>query len=94
MKAFLSGTGRANAICSSDPAPDPELPARVARIERTYARLGLPCRFRLTPLDPPGLEALLRTRGYADGEETIAMRPPSPCSGGWGCRRSIGTATW
>jgi ribosomal protein S18 acetylase RimI-like enzyme len=71
LKAFLGGTGRANSVCSTDPAPDPELPARVARIEAIYARLSLPCRFRLTPLDPPGLEPLLRARGYVDGEETI-----------------------
>ncbi|MFC7690843.1 GNAT family N-acetyltransferase [Paeniroseomonas aquatica] len=77
LKAFLGGTGRANAVCSTDPAPDPELPARVARIEACYARLGLPCRFRLTPLDPPGLEALLRERGYADGEETIVHAGPA-----------------
>lgn len=77
LKAFLGGTGRANAVCSTDPAPDPELEARVARIEQAYARLGLACRFRLTPLDPPGLEALLRARGYADGEETIVHAGPA-----------------
>lgn len=77
LKAFLGGTGRANAVCSTDPAPDPDLPVRVGRIEASYARLGLPCRFRLTPLDPPGLDTLLRARGYADGEETIVLAGPS-----------------
>ena len=77
LKAFLGGTGRANAVCSTDPAPDPDLPARIARIEALYTRLGLACRFRLTPLDPPGLEALLRARGYADGEETIVHAGPA-----------------
>jgi GNAT superfamily N-acetyltransferase len=77
FKAFLGGTGRANAASSIDPAPDPELAARVARIEAQYARLGLTCRFRLTPLDPPGLEALLLARGYAEGDATIVHAGPS-----------------
>ncbi len=77
-KLFLGGTGRGNAVSSLDPAPDPGLPARVARIEALYARHGLPCRFRLTPLDPPGLEPLLIGRGYAEGEETIVHAGPLP----------------
>ena len=76
LKAFLGGTGRANAVSSTDPGEDADLAARVARIEARYAGLGLPCRFRLTPLDPPGLETLLRSRGYADGEETIVHAGP------------------
>ena len=77
-KLFLGGTGRSNAVSSLDPAPDPGLPACVARIEALYARHGLPCRFRLTPLDPPGLEPLLIERGYAEGEETIVHAGPLP----------------
>jgi GNAT superfamily N-acetyltransferase len=77
-KLFLGGTGRGNATSSLDPAPDPGLPARVARIEALYARHSLPCRFRLTPLDPPGLEPLLIGRGYAEGEETIVHAGPLP----------------
>jgi hypothetical protein len=72
LKAFLGGTGRANSCCSLDPAPDPGLADRIARIEATYHRLGLPSRFRSTPLDPPGLAALLLARGYApDREESV-----------------------
>jgi GNAT superfamily N-acetyltransferase len=85
LRAFLGGTGRANAACSLDPAPDPELPERVARIEAHYASLGLPCRFRSTPLDPPGLPALLAGCGYREAEGAVILAgtvPPldDPCA--------------
>ncbi|MFC7476190.1 GNAT family N-acetyltransferase [Dankookia sp. GCM10030260] len=77
LKAFLGGTGRANACCSLDPAPDPGLADRIGRIEATYHRLGLASRFRSTPLDPPGLAVLLRDRGYApDTEESVVYAGP------------------
>ena len=77
LKAFLGGTGRANSCCSLDPAPDPDLAARIARIEATYHRLGLTSRFRSTPLDPPGLAAALVARGYAiDKDDTIVHAGP------------------
>ena len=41
LRAFLGGTGRANATSSLSAAPDPELEARITRIEAHYARLGL-----------------------------------------------------
>lgn len=80
MKAFLGGTGRANACCSLDPSPDPDLPARVARIEAAYHRLGLVSRFRSTPLDPPGLAAVLRHRGYVEEKEVSLVKagPAAP----------------
>ncbi|WP_043360517.1 N-acetyltransferase [Belnapia sp. F-4-1] len=80
-KLFLGGTGRANAASSLDPAPDPALASRIARIEALYARHGLACRFRLTPLDPPGLEPLLAACGYAEGDETIVHAGPLPPHG-------------
>lgn len=70
VRSFLGGTGRANAACSLDPAPDPELAARVARVAAHYRRLGMTPRFRSAPLDPPGLEALLRAGGWADADES------------------------
>jgi ribosomal protein S18 acetylase RimI-like enzyme len=73
LRAFLGGTGRANAACSLDPAADSGLAARVERIEAHYARLGLPCRFRSTPLDPPGLPPLLAARGYYEAEGALVM---------------------
>jgi len=73
LRGFLGGTGRANAASSLDPAPDPDLAARVGRIEAHYARLGLPCRFRSTPLDPPGLVGLLGERGYREAEGALVM---------------------
>ena len=76
LRAFLGGTGRANAISSLDPAPDGGLQARLARIEAAYARMGLPPRFRSTPLDPPGLEEALLARGYAEKDETLVMAGP------------------
>jgi N-acetylglutamate synthase len=68
IRAFLAS--------SLDPASDPELPARQARIAAHYARLGLPARFRSTPLDPPGLDALLRVRGFAERDETCVLAGP------------------
>ncbi|MCR0983908.1 GNAT family N-acetyltransferase [Roseomonas populi] len=73
LRAFHGGTGRANAASSLDPAEDPDLPSRVARVEAHYARLGLPCRFRSTPLDPPGLPGLLAERGYSEAEGALVM---------------------
>jgi ribosomal protein S18 acetylase RimI-like enzyme len=76
VRAFLGGTGRANAASALHAAPDPELGVRLARIEAHYARLGLPARFRSTPLDPPGLDAALRARGYAPDEGSLVMAGP------------------
>jgi GNAT superfamily N-acetyltransferase len=73
VRAFLGGTGRANAACGLDPARDPELPARIARIQAFYARLGLPCRFRSTPLDPEGLTAHLAAEGWRTHEESLVI---------------------
>ncbi|MBR0681406.1 GNAT family N-acetyltransferase [Roseomonas eburnea] len=76
LRAFAGGTGRANAASSLDPAPDPDLAARVARIEARYAALGFAPRFRSTPLDPPGLAALLAARGYVEKDETVILLAP------------------
>lgn len=76
VRAFLGGTGRANATSSIDPSPDPALEPRIARIEARYRALGLVPRFRSTPLDPPGLEALLRARGYVEKDETVILAAP------------------
>ncbi|MFH5923291.1 GNAT family N-acetyltransferase [Roseomonas xinghualingensis] len=88
VRGFLNGTGRANAACSLDPGRDDELAARIGRIEAHYARLGLPCRFRSTPLDPPGLVPLLEARGYREAEGALVMTgqvPPSEEAGAeWG----------
>lgn len=71
VRAFLGGTGRANAASSLSPAADPELSARIARIESRYEALQLPVRFRSTPLDPPGMAEALTARGYVSKDETI-----------------------
>jgi ribosomal protein S18 acetylase RimI-like enzyme len=76
LRAFLGGTGRANAVSSLDPAPDAALAARIPRIEAAYARLELPPRFRSTPLDPPGLTALLESRGYRGDKVSLVMAGP------------------
>lgn len=76
LRAFLGGTGRANAACSLDPAPDPELPARVARIAAHYRRLGLGPRFRSSPLDPAGLTAHLRATGWVESDESLVTSGP------------------
>ena len=71
LRAFLGGTGRANAASSLSADADPELSARIARIESRYEALRLPVRFRSTPLDPPGMAELLTSRGYVMKDETI-----------------------
>jgi GNAT superfamily N-acetyltransferase len=76
VRAFEGGTGRANAASSLDPAPDPLLAERVARIEALYAAQGLPPRFRSTPLDPAGLAPLLAARGYVEKDETVILLAP------------------
>lgn len=76
VKAFLGGTGRANAAASLNPQPDAELPARVARIAAHYRRLGLRPRFRSSPLDPAGLAAYLRAQGWQDADESLVTCGP------------------
>ena len=71
IRAFLGGTGRANAASSLSAEADPELSARIARIEKRYEALKLPVRFRSTPLDPPGMAEALAARGYVSKDETI-----------------------
>lgn len=76
LRAFLGGTGRANAVSSLDPAPDASLPLRLERIEAAYRRVNLPIRFRSTPLDPPGLEEALLERGYLAEQDSRVMAGP------------------
>ncbi|MGG5810789.1 GNAT family N-acetyltransferase [Falsiroseomonas sp. CW058] len=76
VRTFLGGTGRANSACSLDPAEDPALPERVARVEAFYARFGRACRFRSTPLDPIGLGPLLLGRGYREVDESQVLCGP------------------
>jgi GNAT superfamily N-acetyltransferase len=76
VRAFLGGTGRANAASSLNAAPDPDLAARLARIEAGYERLGMPVRFRSTPPDPLGFAVALEARGYVTKDETIIFLAP------------------
>jgi GNAT superfamily N-acetyltransferase len=76
VRSFAGGTGRANAACPLDPAPDPELDARIARIEGFYRRAGFTPRFRSTPLDPPGMAAKLEARGYRAHDESQVICGP------------------
>lgn len=76
LRAFAGGTGRANAASSLDPAADAALAERITRIEARYAALGLPARFRSTPLDPPGLAGQLAARGYVPKDETAVLAMP------------------
>jgi N-acetylglutamate synthase len=71
IRAFLGGTGRANAACSLDPAPDPDMAARVTRIAAHYRRLGLTPRIRSSPLDPSGLAPHLRASGWVEADESL-----------------------
>lgn len=71
IRAFLGGTGRANAACSLDPSPDPEMAERVERIAAHYRRLGLKPRIRSSPLDPVGLGTHLRAAGWEQYDESL-----------------------
>jgi len=70
------GSSRANSACWLDPGDEGELPARIARIEAWYARLGRIPKVRITPLAPPALERLLAQRGWARSDETVVMAAP------------------
>ena len=76
VRSFLGGTGRANAASSLLADVDPDLEARIDRVEARYTARGLPVRFRSTPLDPPGLAASLAGRGYVSKDETIIFLAP------------------
>jgi len=70
LRSFLGGTGRANAASSLSPVADPELLARITRIESRYEAQKLPVRFRSTPADA------LSARGYVEKDETIIFLAP------------------
>ena len=70
VRSFAGGTGRANAACSLDPAPDTDLGTRIGRIEDFCRRAGFRPRFRSSPLDPPGLAAMLEAHGYRPHDES------------------------
>jgi ribosomal protein S18 acetylase RimI-like enzyme len=72
----LGGSGRANSACWLDPADEEDLPARIARIEAWYARLGRAAKVRITPLAPVALERLLAQRGWVRADETVVMAAP------------------
>lgn len=76
VRAFLGGTGRANAASSLSAEADPALPDRLSRIEALYQAQNLPVRFRSTPLDPPGMAEALTSRGYVTKDETIIFLAP------------------
>jgi ribosomal protein S18 acetylase RimI-like enzyme len=75
-RAHHGGTGRGNAASSLDPAPCADLAHHVARVAAFHAAQGLRPRFRLTPLDPPGLDALLAAESYAEADETVVLAGP------------------
>ncbi|MFO1151465.1 MAG: GNAT family N-acetyltransferase [Alsobacter sp.] len=59
---------RANSACAL-PGAAP-LPAVLSTLQDVYARQGLPCILRLTPLAPRGTAALLDAEGWASVDET------------------------
>jgi len=76
VRSFAGGTGRANAACPIDSTPDPDLAARIVRIEGFYRRVGFTPRFRSTPLDPPGMTELLEARFYRSHDESQVICGP------------------
>lgn len=76
VRAFLGGTGRANAACSLDPSPDPDMAGRVERIAAHYRRLGMAPRIRSSPLDPAGLAEHLSATGWEQYDESLVTCGP------------------
>ncbi len=76
VRAGAGGFSRLNCAAWFDPEDQQDLPGRVARIETWYDRLGLPARFRLTPLSPPALDHALMLRGYSRAEDVVVLTAP------------------
>lgn len=62
-----------NALSAERGTPPDELARRVAAAEAFYARQGIACVFKLSPLMDPGLDAVLAGRGYTYLDETLMM---------------------
>lgn len=77
MLRFADGySKRANSVNALTPAHDTpvaELQRRITDAEAMFARLGIRCVFRLSPLMDPQVASLLEARGWAAFEETIIM---------------------
>ena len=77
MFRFNTGVSRnTNAVWPLTAAPD-GLESRIESCERAYAERGLPCNFRLTPLDEGKvIESFLLARGYTPLRPMIVMTCP------------------
>ncbi|MFP4005073.1 MAG: GNAT family N-acetyltransferase [Alphaproteobacteria bacterium] len=65
-------TGRANSVTVLQPGAE-ALEEKIPACENTYAEVGAPCRFRLSPLADDGLDAALEARGYVREKETVVL---------------------
>lgn len=78
---FASGyTKRANSINAWQPTAP--LSALLPHAASLYTARGLPTIVRLSPLAPPGTDAMLAGRGFTRADETMIMTAPLAC--GWG----------
>lgn len=66
-------TKRANSVTCLNPNDDARLEPRVGRMEAWFARHRLPPVFRLTPLAPPALDALLEERGWHRFDDSLVL---------------------
>ncbi len=76
VQRFAGGyTKRANSINALQPISELD-ESLVASLEQPYIACGLPPIWRLTPLAPPGADAVLASRGYRRIDESLVQRAP------------------
>ncbi|GAA3160353.1 hypothetical protein GCM10010466_59020 [Planomonospora alba] len=79
LRAAGGVTKRANSVLPLGEREDPE--AAVDEAEKFYAERGLPCVFSVGMGAAPGLDGLLRARGYRLVDPTLVMTAPLACAG-------------
>jgi GNAT superfamily N-acetyltransferase len=70
-----------NALIAARQTPRATLETRIGDAERLFARRGIRCVFRISPLMDPQVAALLEARGWSPFEETMIMVADLPDSG-------------
>jgi ribosomal protein S18 acetylase RimI-like enzyme len=72
-QGYTKRANSVNALAPAVPASETDLQRRIAAAEALYARQGIRCIFRLSPLMHPEVGRLLEARGWAAFEETLTM---------------------
>ncbi len=72
-QGYTKRANSVNALARTAPAPEAGLQRRIAAAEALYARQGIRCIFRMSPLMDPEVGRLLEARGWAAFEESLTM---------------------